>query len=298
MNALMATLGILGVSASGPLVSATLAGTTVGALAIAFWRNAIAAVVMGAPELARRPQSFTRVTRRSLVWSGVAGVALAFHFVCFFYSLELTSVAASTALVCLQSAWIALIQLFRGTKHSWHVLAGLGVSFVGVVAITGFDMGSSPQALWGDILAILGGILAGVYTLAGSKAREDMTTGAYTGICYAFCALVVLVMALVGRQPLVGFELNGWLGILAITVAAQLLGHTSLNYLVGHMSALVVSMLVLLEIPGAAILAAVFLHEVLPAGTYAGLALIIAGLAIVIAGQRGRREKLEEAPID
>ena len=29
MNALMATLGILGVSASGPLVSATLAGTTV-----------------------------------------------------------------------------------------------------------------------------------------------------------------------------------------------------------------------------------------------------------------------------
>ncbi|MFJ3957323.1 DMT family transporter [Arthrobacter sp. NPDC090010] len=298
MNALMATLGILGVSASGPLVSATLAGTTVGALAIAFWRNAIAAVVMGAPELVRRPASFTRIDRRALMFSGIAGVSLALHFICFFYSLALTSVAASTALVCLQSAWIAIIQLFRGTRHSWHVLAGLGVSFLGVVAITGFDLGSSPQALWGDVLAILGGVLAGVYTLAGSKARESMTTGAYTGVCYSFCALVVLVLALFAGQPLTGFEFNGWLGILAITVAAQLLGHTSLNFLVGHMSALVVSMLVLLEIPGAAVLAAVFLHEVLPAGTYAGLALILVGLAIVIVGQRGTHKPLSEAPLD
>jgi drug/metabolite transporter (DMT)-like permease len=52
------------------------------------------------------------------------------------------------------------------------------------------------------------------------------------------------------------------------------------------MSPLLVSMVILLEIPGAALLAAVFLHETLPAGTYAGLALILAGLAVVVAGQR------------
>jgi hypothetical protein len=51
-------------------------------------------------------------------------------------------------------------------------------------------------------------------------------------------------------------------------------------------------MIILLEIPGAALLAAVFLHETLPAGTYAGLALILGGLAVVVTGQRsglGRR---------
>lgn len=52
------------------------------------------------------------------------------------------------------------------------------------------------------------------------------------------------------------------------------------------MSPLVVSMIILLEIPGAALLAAVFLHETLPAGTYAGLGLILAGLAVVVLGQR------------
>jgi drug/metabolite transporter (DMT)-like permease len=45
-------------------------------------------------------------------------------------------------------------------------------------------------------------------------------------------------------------------------------------------------MIILLEIPGAALLAAVFLHETLPAGTYAGLGLILAGLAVVVLGQR------------
>jgi drug/metabolite transporter (DMT)-like permease len=72
------------------------------------------------------------------------------------------------------------------------------------------------------------------------------------------------------------------------------------------MSPLLVSMIILLEIPGAALLAAVFLNEALPVGTYAGLALILVGLAIVVAGQRngkgrngkaGRGKPSEERPL-
>jgi drug/metabolite transporter (DMT)-like permease len=48
-------------------------------------------------------------------------------------------------------------------------------------------------------------------------------------------------------------------------------------------------MIILLEIPGAAILAAVFLNEQLPAGTYAGLLLILVGLAVVVRGQARSR---------
>jgi drug/metabolite transporter (DMT)-like permease len=48
-------------------------------------------------------------------------------------------------------------------------------------------------------------------------------------------------------------------------------------------------MIILLEIPGAALLAAAFLDETLPAGTYVGLAMILVGLAVVVLGQRGSR---------
>lgn len=289
MNFFLAALGVLGVASSGPLIAATLGATTVSALAIAFWRNAIGAAVMATPVMVTDPRQFGRVTGREFRWSLVAAIALALHFACFITSLQLTSVAAATALVCLQSAWIAVFQLLRGTRHRWQVLVGLGVAFGGVVTITGFDMGASPEALLGDLLAVAGGALAGLYTLAGGKARETMGTGTYTTLCYGMCAAVVAGLALLTRQPLVGFDAGGWLGIVAITVCAQLVGHTAFNHLLATMSPLLVSMIILLEIPGAAVLAAVFLHETLPAGTYAGLALILAGLAVVATGQRRRR---------
>lgn len=270
-------------------MAATLGATSVSALAIAFWRNAIGAAVMATPTLVWAPRQFGRITAREFRWSLLAAAALALHFACFITSLQLTSVAAATALVCLQSAWIAVFQLFRGTRHHWQVLAGLGVAFGGVVAITGFDVGSSPQALLGDVLAVAGGALAGLYTLAGGKARQSMTTGTYTTLCYGMCAALVAGLMLMTGQPLAGFEAAGWLGIVAITVCAQLVGHTAFNHLLATMSPLLVSMIILLEIPGAAVLAAVFLGEQLPAGTYGGLALIMVGLAIVVLGQRSRR---------
>jgi drug/metabolite transporter (DMT)-like permease len=300
----LAAMGVLGVASSGPLIAATLGATSVSALAIAFWRNAIAAVVMAAPTLIREPRQFRRITRRDFAWSLVAAAALALHFACFITSLQLTSVAAATALVCLQSAWIAVFQLFRGVRHRWQVLAGLGTAFAGVVAITGFDMGSSQQALLGDLLAVAGGALAGLYTLAGGKARQNMTTSTYTTLCYGVCAALVALLALVAGQPLAGFEAAGWLGIAAITVCAQLVGHTAFNHLLATMSPLLVSMIILLEIPGAALLAALFLGETLPAGTYAGLGLIQAGLAVVVLGQKpgraGRRPAArgQEPPSD
>lgn len=289
VNFFLAALGVLGVASSGPLIAATLGATSVSALAIAFWRNAIGSVVMAGPVLVRNPRQFGRVTGREFRWSLAAAVALALHFACFITSLQLTSVAAATALVCLQSGWIAVFQLFRGVKHRWPVLVGLGIAFGGVVAITGFDMGTSPEALLGDLLAVAGGALAGVYTLAGGKARQTMGTGVYTTLCYGMCAAVVAVLALFSQQPLAGFEAAGWIGILAITVCAQLIGHTAFNHLLATMSPLLVSMIILLEIPGAALLAAAFLAETLPAGTYAGLAMILVGLAVVVLGQRSSR---------
>jgi drug/metabolite transporter (DMT)-like permease len=253
---------------------------------------------MAAPVDIREPRGFGRITRREYGWATVAAVAVAFHFACFITALQLTSVAAATALVCLQSAWIAVFQMFRGTRHRWPVLAGLGIAFVGVVAITGFDMGSSPEALLGDLLAVAGGALAGLYTLAGGKARQSMATGTYTTLCYGMCAALVALMALVSGQPLSGFDAGGWLGIIAITVCAQLVGHTAFNHLLATMSPLLVSMIILLEIPGAAILAAIFLNETLPPGIYAGLGLILAGLAVVVAGQRRKRPGTERPEAD
>ncbi len=48
------------------------------------------------------------------------------------------------------------------------------------------------------------------------------------------------------------------------------------------MSPSLISLLLLLEVPGAALLAGIFLDQTPPLGVYLGLALILAGLVVVI----------------
>lgn len=277
----LAVVGILGVSASGPIMAATMAP----ALTIALWRNVFGALVLGTPVLLKSPRFLASLTRVEIKYTAIAATALALHFACFVTSVKLTSVAAATALVCLQAAWIALFQWLRGSKPARPVLLGLGTALLGVVVITGFDMGVSREALVGDLLAVVGGVLAAIYTLAGSKARKTLSTGVYTSLCYGLCSLILLVMCLIFRQPLLNFPPEAWWGIVGVTVAAQLFGHTIFNYLLATISPLVVSMMILVEIPGAALLAGFFLGQQLPPGTYAGLALILAGLAVVVLRQ-------------
>ncbi len=264
-----------------------MAATAAPALTIALWRNVnvFGALVLATPTLIKEPGRFSSLSRLELKYTAIAATALALHFACFVTSVKMTSVAAATALVCLQAAWIALFQWFRGSKPAKPMLLGLGAALIGVVVITGFDMGVSREALLGDLLAVVGGVLAAVYTLAGSKARKTMSTSVYASLCYGICSVILLVLCLAFRQPFVSIPPEAWWGIVGVTVAAQIFGHTIFNHLLATMSPLVVSMMILLEIPGAALLAGIFLKQDLPAGTYTGLALILAGLAIVILHQ-------------
>lgn len=282
MTFLLALVGVLGVAASGPLIAAFPA---VPALSMALWRNAIGTAVLAVPTLARDPRTFGRLRRQEWGWSALAAISLALHFAFFMTSIRMTTVAASTALVCLQAAWIAIFQSLRGTKYGWRVAVGVLLAFTGVIVITGFDIGSGTEALVGDLLAIIGGVLAAVYTLAGSKARATMSTGSYTTLCYGMTSVLLLVMCLVAGEPVWGFDLNGWIGIIALAICSQVLGHTAFNHLLTSLGPLTVSTLILLEIPGAAVLAALFLGQVLPAGTIAGLMIILAGLFFVVRGQ-------------
>ena len=262
-----------------------MAATLAPPLTIALWRNILGALALGTPSFIKGPSRFTSLNRYELKYTAIAATALALHFACFVTSVKLTTVAAATALVCLQAAWIALFQWLRGTKPPRPVLLGLGTALIGVVVITGFDMGVSREALLGDLLAVAGGALAAIYTLAGAKARKTLSTSVYSSLCYSLCSVILLAMCLIFGQPLINIPAEAWWGILGVTVAAQLFGHTIFNHLLATISPLVVSMMILVEIPGAALLAGIFLQQELPAGTYIGLVLILAGLAIVIMRQ-------------
>jgi drug/metabolite transporter (DMT)-like permease len=288
---LLMAVGVLAVSLSGPLMAAMV----VPPLAIAFWRNAFATVALG-PAVVRRREELTGLTPRTVRLVCVSGVALAVHFATWLTSLTLTSVASATAIVCLQLAWVVAWQLLRGERFGAPVTGGLLLSFTGALVVSGVDLSLSTEALVGDLLALVGGIAAAAYVVIGAAARQAVSTTTYTFVCYGTCALLLLVAGLVAGQDLAGYPAAQWGLLLLVTATAQLMGHSVFNHLLATTSPMLVSLALLLEVPGAALLAAAILGQVPPPGAVVGLVMILAGMTLVVLNNRA--PAMEQAPVD
>jgi drug/metabolite transporter (DMT)-like permease len=154
----------------------------------------------------------------------------------------------------------------------------------------------SGRAFVGDMLALAGGIGAAVYTAFGERVRASVSNTGYTAVCYSVCALSVLVACLVGGVRLSGFPATAWLAILGMTLGPQLLGHTMFNYALERIAATTVSVLILLEVPGAALISWLWLHQAPRTWEWPGLALLLAGVVVVVLGSRAPTLPISDAP--
>ena len=282
--------GVVAVSFSGPIGASCLAP----ALAIAFWRNALGAAA-GVPfTVGRRRAELAALVleqRRVLLTAVAAGAFLALHFGLWIPSLRLTTVTASTALVTTTPLFTVALMRVRGLPVPRGVLAGVLLALVGVVIITGVDATGSADALRGDLMALAGGAAAAGYIGAGESVRRTVGTASYTLVAYTTCALVLLPVCLVSGTPLWGFSARSWVEIAVLTLTAQLLGHTLLNRALRSAGATTVSLAVLLEVPGATVVAWVWLGQVPPPAVLPGAALVLAGLAVVVRTQAAGRAR-------
>lgn len=280
-------VALVAVSFSGPLIAFAAAP----ALAMAFWRNSLAVGVLGPFTLVRRGEELRGLARRRAGgYSVLAGVALAAHFATWMPSIQLTSVATATALVATQPIWQTVIARLQGRRVPAATWFGTVLAVAGVAIATGADFSVAGPALVGDLLALAGGATAAVYTAFGERARGSVTTTTYTLVCYSVCAALLLVGCLAFGVPLVGFSASTWLAILGLVVGAQLLGHSMFSYALHQVSASTVSLLILLEVPGAAVIAWLWLGQVPRPEALPGLVLLLTGLAVVVVtGARANR---------
>jgi drug/metabolite transporter (DMT)-like permease len=97
---------------------------------------------------------------------------------------------------------------------------------------------------------------------------------------------------LVGGVPFFGYPADAWLKIVLVTICAQLLGHSLLNVVLRSTSPTVISLAILLEVPGAAIVAYLWLGQHPPLSAIPGLILLVGGLGLV-ARSRGDAGPIE-----
>lgn len=264
-------------------------------MSIAMWRNALACVVIVPFALLTRRDELRALSRRDAQLCVAAGLVLAAHFATWVPSIGYTTVASAAALVATQPVWATLIARLRGENVRAAAWVGIGVAVLGAAVLSGVDFGVSARAVWGDILAIAGGILAGAYVAIGGSIRQRVSTTVYTSICYSTAAVALLIICLVGRQPLGGYRAPTWTAIAALTVGAQLFGHTVFNHVLKTTSPTFVSLSILFEVVGSALLAGIFFKEWPSAAAIPAAALIIGGIVIVV--RAGTRPEVSGVPV-
>lgn len=247
-------------------------------VAIALWRTALVGGLLS-PTLVSLRRAPVQPDARDWLLMPLAGLLLAGHFWTWFASLGLTTVLRSTLLVCLSPMWTGLLGwAILGERPRGAFFWGIGVAVLGAGVMSGgaLDAGN----VVGDLLALLGGLLASLYLLVGRRVRRRVSIGPYGALVCLSCALWLVPAAFVVNASLVGYSTATWLALAGLALGPQLIGHIGLNYAVRFLPAATVSAVVLLEPVGAALLGVAVLGEIPSVWEMAGAAVVLVGVGV------------------
>jgi drug/metabolite transporter (DMT)-like permease len=207
------------------------------------------------------------------------GVVLALHFASWITSLSLTSVASSVLFVHVDPIFVAAVSHFLLKERiERNTLIGIVVAFAGATIIAYGDAGIGEANLYGDMLALFGAVMLGIYILAGRRLRQSLDLVSYVTPVYATSAVVLILGSLITGTNLAPYPPREYLLFLAIAVVPMIFGHTVYNWALKYVSAPIVSISLLGEPIGATILAIIFLNEAPSTLTLIGGAITLAGI--------------------
>ena len=270
-------VGIVGISLSAIFVRYSEAPSAVTAAWRLLWTVLLMLpVVLGKPDICRE---IARADRKTLLGSACSGLFLAAHFILWFDSLSMTSVASATTLVCTEVIWVSLgyCLLWKG-KLSRKAAATIAVTFLGSALIALGDSGAGEGHLRGDVLAVLAAVCSAAYMLLGRSAQKKLSTTAYTFIVYVSCALTLVLASLLQNQRLLDYGWNPILVGFALAVCSTLLGHSIFSWALKFFSPSFVSACKLLEPVGAGVLAVFLFGEIPGLLALIGAAMILLGV--------------------
>ena len=230
-------------------------------LSIAFYRLFFTTLLL-VPLIALRKKTreeLCSLPRATMLLMIVIGVILAAHFALWITSLTMTSVASSVILVTAHPILVAPVSFFfLKEKLSFVNAAGIAISLAGVGVLVFGNYGFTAfglDTLEGNILALLGGMAAGLYILGGRILRKTVSTVTYAFVVYAVGTIVLFFICITMAAPVSDLVLSDYAIILLMAIVSGLLGHTLYNWSLGYIRASVMSVALLGEPIGSSLLA-------------------------------------------
>jgi drug/metabolite transporter (DMT)-like permease len=261
------------------------------ALVIASYRLGFAAVPVGALALVQQRLRPAPLAGRELQGMVLSGVLLAGHFAFWIASLQQTSVVTAVVLMTTQPLFVAVASpVLLKEPVALRVWVAIAIATAGGVVMASEHLGEAGSMVVGDLYAVLGGAFAAGYLMVGRWARPTVSWVRYIGIVYPVTAVVLIVATLIAQEPFTGYSTKTYVMLGLLALGPQLVGHSSINFALGYVPAVLVAMAILGEPAIATGLAAWILDETPTALEVVGSVLVLVGVYIAL---RPEREPVE-----
>lgn len=258
-------------------------------LTIATLRLGLAALLITPLALWQSGHTLRALTRQQGLLTVGAGFFLALHFATWISSLEYTSVASSTALVTTNLLWIGIASfLLFGDRPSRLMVIGIVLSLSGSLLIFWSDSRTSAPGtnpLLGNFLAIAGSWCFSAYLLIGRRLRASLALPAYVWLAYGSAAILLLLACQASDTAITGYTDAAYLVALGMALGPQLVGHTSYNWSLKHVSPTFIAVVTLGEPVGSAALAWLFFGESFAPLQAIGFVLLLVGIYLAARGE-------------
>ena len=249
------------------------------ALVTAAYRVGLASLILVPMACIKTWDELRQVTLRDMRSIIIAGFLLALHFATWISSLKYTSIANSVVLVNMSPLWVGILApLVIKEKVRRATIVSIILSMIGCLIVGSGDLVAGRQTLWGDFLAILGGLCLAGYLMAGKQVRSRISLLSYVALCYGSAAVFLWLIVLAMGLPIYGFSNQTLAAFWGMAIISQVIGHSCYNWALRYCSASLVALSLLGEPVVSTLLAYVIFKEGLTVLKFCGGFLILTGI--------------------
>lgn len=256
-------------------------------LATALYRMGLASLLLLPISLLKHLSEIKQIKGKLLFFSILSGVFLGFHFVFWITSLYYTTISNSVVLVTTQPIFVAILShIFLKEKVNLLGFSGIILALVGTFVIARGDFALGKENLWGDILALLGAVMAATYLFFGRIIRQKLNLIPYIFSVYSISAVVIGIICLFYKVHIFPYPKITFLWFFLLAIVPTIIGHTLYNWALKYVKAYLVGTTILGEPFGATILAFLIFKESPFIETYIGGGMILLGIYLVFRSER------------
>lgn len=210
---------------------------------LGFLRFLVATPLMFLLVVARKkPLTLPKKELPWLVVLGLTGVTLLYLFQ--FIGIHLTNAPTASVLINTNVIFIAILSgIFLHEALTKKRMAGIILSFVGVIVIMGSDIATQEITIGnlffiGGILMLLSALCWALYSLIGKRLLKTYDEFVITTYAFGFGTLCYIPFVFLHLVPVIQqTSLNGWLAVLYLALTCSLFGYLGWYYALKHIDA-------------------------------------------------------------